>query len=291
MVRWRGIGARDAYGSARLRGKDGVVMAETTISWTDRTVNPIRARNRETGAEGHFCEKLSPGCAHCYSADMNITQRFLGTGLDFIPQNRDKVEVYFDPKRLAEITPRKKPTRYFWCDMTDLFGSWVSDDWINQCFRAMAASPQHTHQILTKRPERMLEYVSTRWDAKHSDPLWHPLANVWLGVSVEDQQRADERLPYLINTPAAVRFLSVEPLLGEVRLQRNWLVPGGISWVIAGGESGSSRRPCEIAWIESLRDQCREAGVEFWCKQDSALRPGLQGRIPLDVWQTKEFPK
>ncbi len=296
-------------------------MAETSIAWTDRTINPIRARNRATKKEGHFCEKVSPGCAHCYSAEMNVQQRFLGTGLDFIPQNREKVEIFFDAKRLEEVRKRKKPTKYFWCDMTDLFGEWVPDDWINQCVRVMADTPQHIHQVLTKRAERMFQYFDLRWSYKCEDTAWHPLPNLWLGVSVEDQARADERIPLLLQTPAAIRFLSVEPLLGPVILHK-YLArchcghshgftacpnTGGVAmtcsqskcdqldpllnWVIAGGESGSKRRPCEVAWFESLRQQCEDAGIAFFMKQDGALRPGTQGRLPSDLWQTKQFPK
>jgi protein gp37 len=183
--------------------------------------------------------------------------------------------------------------------VSDLFHESVPDEWIDKIFAVMALTPQHTYQILTKRPERMRAYISgestaervrsqafqlyssgynlgtpgayTYWlhsgDGARSFTNYNcpfPLVNAWLGVSVENQQAADERIPILLDTPAAVRFLSCEPLLGLLDLS-SYL--SRLNWTITGGESGSNARPCELAWIESIVKQCRDAGVACWVKQ------------------------
>lgn len=239
-------------------------MGDTSIQWTDRTVNPIRARNKATGAIGHFCEKVSPGCSHCYASTWNervrpITQKngdgmLIGTGLTFDVRSRDQIEFFLDDAKLNEVLKRKQPTKWFWSDMTDMFGEWVPDEWIDRCFAVMALTPHHTHQVLTKRADRMRRYIAGLSQREASGmPLspqtvliseafrlgvnpsaafvvaglskW-PLPNVWLGVSAEDQQRANERIPQLIRTPAAVRFVSCEPLLEKVLLD-----DGEFSWL------------------------------------------------------------
>ena len=275
-------------------------MAETSIQWTDHSINPIRARRKSDRRQvGHFCQMTSPGCAHCYSSEM---QRRFGTpafggegklkplpiiGADGRVSVGDDLEVFLDESKFTEIRRRKKPTKYFWCDMTDLFGSWVPDSWIDACFRTMAETPRHIHQVLTKRADRMRDYVSKRWgtfDGKN----YPPLPNVWLGTSVENQAAADERIPILLETPAAVRFLSCEPLLGPVDLRAcrykspttpAWsssalggVLLGGqrvrcIDWVIAGGESGPGARRCNVDWIRDIVRQCRDASVPCFVKQ------------------------
>ena len=271
-------------------------MGKTPIEWTEHTVNPIRARNRATGKVGHFCEKISPGCAHCYASEWNENR--LGTGLPFLPVWRPSVELFLDEAKLQEVLRRKRPTTYFWCDMTDLFYAGHPDEWIDRCFATMALTPQHTHQVLTKRADRMREYLTEEAGARvwglagrssvemfRSEP-W-PLPNVWLGVSVEDQQRADERIPHLLQTPAAVRFLSCEPLLSGINLKLHSVLfgnrggPGningenvtfpGIDWVIIGGESGPGARPCNVAWVRSLVAHCATAGVPCFVKQLGSL--------------------
>lgn len=271
-------------------------MGATSIEWTDFSINPIRARDKATGAVGHFCEKISAGCKNCYAS--RLQTRF--NMHEFVASNRDKVECFLDESKLKEVLRRKKPTRYFWCDMTDMFGDWVPDEWIDKCFATMALTPRHTHQVLTKRAERMKAYSSSEVakrllkvgrelarghganlmnDAAVS--LW-PLPNVWKGVSVESQELADERIPLLLQTPAAVRFLSCEPLLGPVDLEpflqyppmhenykmtfgvREWR---GVDWVIVGGESGHGARPMHPRWVRAIRDQCQDAGVSFFFKQ------------------------
>jgi protein gp37 len=229
-------------------------MGKTSIEWADHTINPIRARNIETGAVGHFCEKIGPECAYCYASDWNERVRpsgkhLIGTGLSFLPVNRAKVETFLDRSKLEEVMRRRKPTRYFWCDMTDLFGEWVPDEMIDACFAVMALTPHHTHMVLTKRADRMREYVrGIDGSAERADDLnraacaateglserfcrsyalsidtglqragW-PLPNVQLGVSAGNQPSADKQIPALLETPAAVRFLSAEPLLGPLDL-------------------------------------------------------------------------
>jgi protein gp37 len=266
-------------------------MSTTSIQWTDRTVNPIRARLG--GRTGHHCVKVSAGCANCYASKMQV--RF---GMPpFEVDKRQGVEMFFDEARLEEVLTRKKPTRFFWCDMTDLFGDWVPDVWIDRCFAVMALTPQHTHQILTKRPERMREYFSNptkKWTeivAREAGPhllskrmsealrdFSVPLVNLWLGVSVENKKTRDERVPLLLKTPAAVKMLSIEPLLEDIaddEVFSTYLYSGFtepphddvINWVIVGGESGASARPCDVAWIRSLVQQAKAAGVACFVKQ------------------------
>lgn len=286
-------------------------MGKTSIEWTEFSVNPIRARHgRRTG---HYCEKVSPGCTHCYASRMQ--PRF---GLpQFQDQRLSDVRTFLDASTLLKVLSRKKPTTYFWCDMSDMFGEWVPNEWIAACFGVMSATPQHRHQVLTKRAKRLpvwfdwlRETVALgRYGAagdslpelcrsaavgylcdhltEHSpllvgyDNQW-PLPNVHLGVSVEDQPRAMERIPYLLATPAAVRFISAEPLLGPLEIvgylsgeyaPEDW---GGamaeafgpsLDWVIVGAESGPSCRPCNVNWIRELVRQCRQTQTAVFVKQ------------------------
>jgi protein gp37 len=185
----------------------------------------------------------------------------------------------------------KRPRRIFVNSMSDLFHPNVPDQFITDVFRTMAWAHQHVFQVLTKRPERMrrllsgYEFQDAVTDNAHECADWPwPLANVWLGVSVEDQATADERIPPLLQTPAAVRWISAEPLLGPVDLERPrpgpdldqghgakicqpWLIQSGIDWVVVGGESGPKARPMHPDWARSLRDQCAAAGVPFLFKQ------------------------
>ena len=284
-------------------------MGATTISWCDHSINPIRARHTPTGSTGHYCEKLSAGCKNCYSS--RLQARF---GMpEFRAQYHSSVEPFLDSTRFDEVLRRKKPTKYFWCDMTDLFGHWVSDEWIDQCFAVMALTRQHVHMVLTKRAQRMHEYFGTRhkdfpWgrineatqalqrgrvtrDEWVTFPAQRPLPNVWLGVSVENQATADERIPWLLRTPAAVRFVSYEPALEAVELDPLWLRPSpstafldgrvpvghylangcvGLDWIICGGESGPRARSCDLAWLRSVVQQCQAVGVACWVKQVGA---------------------
>jgi protein gp37 len=227
----------------------------------------------------------------------------IGTGLAYDVRNREQIEFFLDHSKLFEVLKRRQPTKWFWCDMTDMFGEWVPDAWIDRCFAVMALTPQHTHQVLTKRADRMQTYMEFRClrpgmtrtqDALINEAIaigvdqatairgiglskW-PLPNVWLGVSVENQQYADERIPLLLQTPAAVRFISAEPLLGPLDFGLNLgvrLVDGSrwsgskpvLDWLIVGGESGPGARPFDLAWARSIVQQCQAAGVACFVKQ------------------------
>ena len=259
----------------------------TKIEWTDETWNPLRARNRESGRAGHFCVHHSPGCKFCYA---EILQKRFGNPVRYAAQDADKVELFLDEKVLTAPLRWRRPRTVFVCSMTDLFYEGYGDDLIDKVFAVMAIAQQHRFQVLTKRADRMRAYFEAEpWDRINGEAgvLWDwakipqlgppPIPNVWLGVSVEDQQRAVERIPHLLDTPAAVRFLSVEPLLGPIDLRR-WmtLFPHGpcgpmasatLDWVIVGGESGPNARPMYPGWARSIRDQCQTAGVPFFFKQ------------------------
>ena len=230
-------------------------MNKTGISWTDFSSNPLYVVDKVTGKRGWFCEKVSPGCAHCYASALNVRR---GTGHAYLPANREKVEWRLNEGELEAIEQRRKPTRIFMCDMTDLFHEDVPDAFIDRILYTMETAPHHTFQVLTKRPARMRRALRRYRAARCMTPSMMP--NVHLGVSVENQRLADERIPVLLDTPATVRFLSCEPLLGPLDLTP-WLrcqacgyskadrahwgdhrlcpAPGAtIDWVIVGGESG-----------------------------------------------------
>lgn len=263
--------------------------SSSKIEWTQATWTPIRARRLDpSGKElvGWHCEHVSEGCRNCYAESMN---KRLGTGLEFKPGNHDEVDLFLDEKMLRAPLSWRKPRMIFVCSMTDLFADFVSDEWIDRMFAVMALCPQHTFQLLSKRPARMLEWsrinstgghifhVAQQIDTqKHGarSGKW-PLPNVWLGTSCEDQATADARIPDLLATPAAVRFVSCEPLLAPIDLimGRANRQPDGkgyfsrLDWVICGGESGHGARPMYPAWARSLRDQCAAAMVPFFFKQ------------------------
>lgn len=277
----------------------------TKIEWTDETWNPI------TG-----CTKVSPGCDHCYAKTMH--ERWNGPG------SFDTVTLH--PGRLEKPLRWRTPRRVFVNSMSDLFHQDVPDEYIARVFAVMAWSYRHTFQILTKRHARMRSLLSSpdfrrlcdrEWcdvqdwtRARLVDPEYvdtcptvdnWPLPNVWLGVSVETQQWADIRIPALLDTPAAVRFLSCEPLLGPVDIWgRSYLgaeQPARIDWVIVGGESGPGARPMHPDWARSLRDQCVAAGVPFLFKQWGAhdadgkcVGKKAAGRV-LDGCTWDEYPE
>lgn len=270
----------------------------TSIEWTDATWNPIVG-----------CSRVSPGCEHCYA------ERFVHRGLS--AQHRGLTvmrnhgpgwtgEVRLVKERLAAPLSWRKPRRIFVNSLSDLFHEKLSNEDIAAVFGVMAACPHLTFQVLTKRPARMREWFrwiadvgpsrhengaarGVRWflwnvpghdDAMRGDrSAWRwPLPNVWLGVTVEDQERAD-RIVDLSATPAALRFVSVEPMLGPVTLGLLGILPsvdtGGayvavhqrIGWVIVGGESGPGARPFHASWMRSVVDECRDAEVPVFCKQ------------------------
>lgn len=210
-------------------------MAETPIQWCDHSINPFRARNLKTGRIGHFCAKLSAGCKNCYSSKLQSPHL---SGLQFVAENRSKVELFLEDKALQEVARRRKPTKYFWCDMTDMFWEEYPDEWIDRCVGVMAWIAHHIHMVLTKRSKRLMEYSQglaalTRQqrgvrmarakgfivpDDSPGGMDW-PLPNVWFMVSCEDQPTADERIGHLLRTPAAIRGVSYEPALGPVHFK------------------------------------------------------------------------
>lgn len=301
-------------------------MSTSSIEWTDTTWNPVRG-----------CRKVSPGCKNCYAETMAKRLRAMGqAGYLRVIDDRGRWTGEFetDSVRLAEPLGWKKPRRVFVNSMSDLFGESVPFEFVAAVFGVMAATPRHTYQVLTKRPEAMLTFfawakgevkrrgygqpevcmdeaaergvnVPTTTVDEHGFNTW-PLPNVWLGVSTEDQATADERIPLLLQAPAAVRFISAEPLLGPIDLSP-WLFwdfcqtcekPGNMAcvcrgvgpvaagvrpldWVIAGGESGPGARRCDIMWIKSIIEQCAETDVACFVKQLGA-DPWLGvGGLPL----------
>lgn len=260
----------------------------TAIEWTDETWNPV------TG-----CDKVSPGCDHCYAE--GIANRFAGTKA--FPNG---FAVTLHPERLTAPLHWRKPRRVFVNSMSDLFHARIPDDYIAQVFASMALSQQHTFQILTKRHGRVRSLLNSAefWASvgPHMSALIgaptqidsaRALPNVWLGVSVEDQKRADLRIPALMETPAAVRFLSMEPLLGPVDITP-WLHQDepqvSLDWVIVGGESGPHARPMDPAWVRSLRDQCDASGEAFFFKQWGGRTSKANGR-ELDGRTWSEYPE
>ena len=310
----------------------------TRIEWTDATWNPIAG-----------CNVVSPGCTNCYAmrqahrlASNPATPHYHGTTQMTRggPVWTGKIGIAPEAVLTAPLR-RKKPTTYFVNSMSDLFHEGVPDAVVDRVFAVMALCPQHRFQILTKRPDRMRAYVSGLNDAWHGnsdlfadrfntamdwnyawindiDEMPWPLPNVWLGTSVEDQRRADERIPHLLATPAAVRFVSAEPLLGPVDLRRIRYGETGtrridaldlrgirsgtawhgetlppelprrvLDWVIVGGESGHGARPMHPDWARALRDQCQAAGTAYFFKQWGAwgeahpVRAGTAGRFAI----------
>lgn len=279
----------------------------TAIEWTDATWNPI------TG-----CSVVSPGCTNCYA------MRLAGTRLRHHPTRigltRDTKagpvwtgDVRFNERVLTEPLRWTKTRRIFVGAHGDLFHENVPDEWIDRVFAVMALCPQHTFQVLTKRSARMRHYVgfmanrddlvaqaarmmgASEGAARHAQALARsPLPNVWLGVSAEDQPRADERIPDLLATPAAVRWVSAEPLLGPIAFREiggpngngfNAFDDGAdegvkaepiLDWIVVGGESGPHARPMHPQWARDIRDQCVAAGVPFFFKQWGEFLSGAQ---------------
>ena len=280
--------------------------SKTKIQWTDggSTWTPIRARNRKTGKVGWHCTKPSAGCKFCYSEELNMR---LGTGLRFVPDAN--MELFLDPKMLLLPLRWKEPRKIFTCSMTDLFGEFVSNDFIDQVFAVMALAKHQDFLILTKRPERMRDYLlevqdddkdMQRWInaapkvIPHQDTMrgiaayiedreW-PLENVQCGVTVERREHLS-RIDILGETPAARRFISFEPLLedlGALNLR-------GIDQAIFGGESGRNARPCDLNWFRKGIAQCRAHGTAPFIKQlGSFAMNGSMPEAPEYRWLTKD---
>lgn len=268
------------------------------IEWTDATWNPT------TG-----CTKVSPGCKNCYAKHQAWPRlAAMKTG---VYSGRKFEDVQCHPERLDQPLRWKKPRMVFVNSMSDLFHDDVPDEFIYDVFAVMAQCPRHTFQILTKRPARMRAVMATPFTAidrracalsdRHNVEDWegnYPLPNVWLGVSVENQETANERIPLLLDTPAAVRWISAEPLLTPLTFR--WAVWRPLSrtrstehldglreldWVVVGGESGPNARDMNPDWARSLRDQCHEARVPFFMKQMARKAP-----IPADL-QVRQWPE
>lgn len=299
---------------------------KTAIEWT-------RGDDGTPGATWNFisgCTKVSDGCLHCY-IERTPPFRMAGRRFDHAGVG-GATGIVIDDAKLRLPLSWRRPRRVFVNSLADLFHEEVPDDLIAHAFAIMAGTPRHTYQILTKRPARMRSLLSSPnfqrktepWrvfgDDVVPEPGW-PLPNVWLGVSVETQQWADIRIPILHGTPAAVRWLSCEPLLGEVSLYRHlypaacsggcgcrWPddadrhecgcggpcgdgMPGadpGIHWVVAGGESGPGARPMHPDWARTLQYQCQDADVPFFFKQWGNWRPGYDpASISVDLNVTK----
>lgn len=283
-------------------------MGDTMIRWTDKTWNPV------TG-----CSRVSPGCEHCYAEALSL--RFGHSKLPWTA-NHAKDNVVLHPDRLGDPLRWRKPSRVFVNSMSDLFHEEIPDEFIDKVFGLMQVTPQHTYQILTKRPQRMVDYFGACYNdwSDRADKVYEasrafgymaqewPLPNVWLGVSVEDQRRADERIPLLLQVPAWLRFLSCEPLLGPLDLssfryawptEERETIQGnaftalddlgeGVEWVIVGGESGPKFRTMDLDWARSIRDQCVAAGVPFFFKQSSGFRTEMGQELDGVRWE--QFP-
>jgi protein gp37 len=268
---------------------------QTRIEWTDATWNPV------TG-----CTKVSPGCTHCYAE--TFAERFRNVpGHHF----ENGFDLTLRPERLRIPMHWRRPRRVFVNSMSDLFHADIPDRFIAAVFAVMAMTPQHTYQVLTKRHARMRALLSDPLfphtvceagrDLAGSQQGWlaagrmfaGPLPNIWLGVSVETQQWADIRMPALLDTPAAVRWVSCEPLLGPVDLA-SWLTHAQLrsprpAWVVVGGESGHHARPMHPDWARAIRDLCVAARVPFLFKQWGGRTPKAGGRL-LDGRTWDQYP-
>lgn len=257
------------------------------------------------------CSKVSPGCENCYAEKMAVRlahnpktpqyKSVIGRNVkaekfEWIGSTRLVIE------KLAEPLHWRKPRVVFVCSMGDLFHESVSFDEINAVFSVMADNDKHIYIVLTKRPERLIQYIGWK-EAQHGIP-WEPKPNVWMGVTAENQEQAEKRIPALLDVKAAVRFVSIEPMLGPVNLTRLnigvsleedvlngkayslgevYMDGSKLDWVICGGESGHNARPMHPDWVRSLCDQCKAANVPFFFKQWGEFRPAVNtDNYPID---------
>lgn len=250
------------------------------IEWTEATWNPT------TG-----CVKVSPGCKYCYAKHKAWPR--LSKNPNTVYFGRDFENVQCHPERLNQPLRWTRPRMIFVNSMSDLFHEDIPFEFIDRVFNVMTHTTRHIYQVLTKRPKRMLDYFAhlrsdfggvpdaisdSEWPGDwvpmrggrggydNCGPLW-PAENVWMGVSVENQSTADERIPMLLKVPAAVRWISCEPLLGPTHMSDAWL--NDLHWVVVGGESGTKARPMNAEWAESIFEQCAVTNVPFFMKQGS----------------------
>ncbi|MEO0439759.1 MAG: phage Gp37/Gp68 family protein [Pseudomonadota bacterium] len=234
---------------------------QSSIEWTDLTWNPVVG-----------CSIESAGCKNCYAMRMAARLQAMGNEkYKGLTKRSKRGAVWTDKVRCHEESVEipltwKKPRRVFVNSMSDLFHPDVPIDFVRRIWRVMEQTPQHHYQILTKRPERMAEFLNQLAP--------EPLQNVWLGTSVEDH-RVVERMDRLREVPASVRFISFEPLIGDVGL----VDLSGIHWAIVGGESGPRARPMDKEWVEKILDQCLDAGTAFFFKQWGGVNKKKTGRI------------
>lgn len=266
----------------------------TKIEWCDETWNPI------TG-----CTPVSDGCENCYAKVM--AERFPVTHAGF-DRSGDGIAIPFStvrfrPWKMDIPLHWKKPRRVFVCSMGDVFHEKVDAEAQTQIWDVFHKCLRHTFMILTKRPQRMSDFIS-----RDREQRGFILPNVWLGVSVENQRTANERIPVLLDIPAALRFVSVEPMLGSINFDVPWsidpIIPGArrnalrlicdpseinlpivrnkIEWVICGAETGAKKRPCKQEWIDDVRAQCQQSGVPFFGKKDSQGKPIMPREWPKE---------
>ena len=288
--------------------------ANTKIEWThtprpDGTMAPGYSFNPWVG-----CQRVSPGCQHCYAEAMN--KRTGGGNWGPGAPRRVTSESYWRQplkwNREAEAAGERR--KVFCASMADVFDADAPVGALERLWGLIRQTPNLDWLLLTKRPERIADSLPSDWGDGYP--------NVWLGATAEDQEMADKRIPILLSVPAVVRFLSLEPLLGPVGLTAlrvsercqgcsempradalegleycGCTVEGGepldwgsIDWLIVGAESGPNRRPFEITWLREIAETCISAGVPVFVKQGSAAGPGQQGRIPDDMWALKQFP-
>lgn len=331
-------------------------MQETSIGWTNFSVNLIKYRDAD-GKVVWACVHASEGCRFCYSQALAIRW---GRGKEFTAANMDLLTPFFDEKEAKQVLNSKKIAgkKVFVNDMTDWMGPWVPDEIIDQCVAVFANRSDVTFQTLTKHANRQREYftdstledrLTDLWQGNDEDrKTWNillPLQNLHIGVSVEDQKNADKRIPLLLETPAAVRWISAEPLLAPIDLTHvdysarlretigdfakfvaekdgedvaasveharasinapaylqtltgQWFDGWDrgndgkrLDGVVIGGESGAGHREMPLESAVTLAREAKEAGVAVYFKQDSGPRPGMQGRVPDDIWAMKDWP-
>lgn len=295
-------------------------MKRTSIGWTDFSSNPVKFRDRESGRVVWACVQAADECRNCYAEALGARW---GKGHPFTRPNLALVEPFLDDAEIRTLLRSRliRDQRLFLGDMTDIFGDWVPDAWLDQIFAVFAARIDVTWQILTKRPKRLAEYTNDPEMPARVECIWRervglssdgaplrrwPLSNVHGGTSAGSQRTADLFIPDLLNANLAVRWLSAEPLIAPVAFGQwqpegifvDWLagfdssdppIPG-LDWVAVGGESGAHFRPMDLAWLAEVVEQCQAAGVPVYVKQDSGHHPGRRGRIPDALW-IHQFPE